>query len=75
MAEDPADIEAMDFDSFIFAMRQRTMTVSSMAFQDAMDLDLERLTRCSLLVYENEKLLPFCGKYLTPACGKEEIWI
>jgi len=56
----------LDFDTFIRYMRTRTLKISAMAFQDAMNLDLERLGRCSLHVYENGKLLPFCRKYLTP---------
>ncbi len=71
-SEDPCGevSESMDFDSFIYNMTHRSMTISAMAFQDAMDLNLERLARCSLLVYEEGKLLPFCGKYLTPAEDK-----
>lgn len=57
--------DGLDFDTFIRYMRSRVLKISAMAFQDAMNLDLERLGRCSLHVYENEKLLPFCGKYLT----------
>ncbi len=58
--------EDLDFDTFIRYMKTRTLKISGMAFQDAANLDLERLYRCSLHVYENGKLLPFCGKYLTP---------
>lgn len=58
--------DELDFDTFIRYMRTRVLKVSAMAFQDAMNLDLERLGRCSLHVYEHGKLLPFCGKYLTP---------
>ena len=32
---------------------------------DAMNLNLERLYRCSLHVYDDGRLLPFCAKYLT----------
>ena len=56
--------EDMGFDDFIRRMRTETMKISAMAFQDAMNLNLERLYRCSLHVYENGKLLPFCMKYL-----------
>ena len=63
----PENLEGMDFDSFIYYMKNGSMTISAMAFQDAMNLNLERLARCSLLVYENGKLIPFCGKYLTTA--------
>ena len=33
----------------------------------AMNLNIERLRRCSLHVYENGKVLPFCARYLTAA--------
>ncbi len=69
-AKDVAD--DMDFDSFIYNMTHRSMTISAMAFQDAMNLNLERMARCSLLVYEDGKLIPFCGKYLTPMEDKSE---
>ena len=63
----PEEVGGMDFDSFLEYMNNGSMTISAMAFQDAMDLDLERLARCSLLVYEDGRLIPFCGKYLTPS--------
>ena len=73
-ASDAADIKLvsdedkkMDFDTFVRYMKTRTMKISAMAFQDAMNIDLERLSRCSLHVYENGKIIPFCSKYMTPA--------
>jgi uncharacterized radical SAM superfamily Fe-S cluster-containing enzyme len=30
-----------------------------------MNLNIERLHRCSLHVYDNGKIKPFCAKYLT----------
>ena len=59
--------ESMDFNEFTRRMRTHTLKISAMAFQDAMNIDLERLYRCSLHVYEDGKLLPFCAKYMTPA--------
>jgi uncharacterized radical SAM superfamily Fe-S cluster-containing enzyme len=38
-----------------------------MAFQDAMNLDIERLRRCSLHVYDGGVLKPFCARYITPS--------
>lgn len=55
----------MDFDTFLARIAANGFTVTSMAFQDAYNLDLERLRRCSLHVYEDGKLIPFCVKYLT----------
>ena len=55
----------MDFDTFLYRVRNESLTLSAMAFQDAGNLDLERLHLCSLHVYDNGKVKPFCAKYLT----------
>jgi len=57
---------ADDFDAFVAKMTRKNFTVTAMAFQDAGNLDVERLRRCSLHVYESGALLPFCARYLTP---------
>ena len=57
--------EEMDFDTFLYRIRQQSLTLSSMAFQDAMNLNIERLHRCSLHVYEKGVVKPFCANYLT----------
>ena len=65
--EPSEDLSAeMDFDTFLYRLRHRSLLLSAMAFQDAGNLNIERLRRCSLHVYENGKILPFCTKYLTP---------
>ncbi len=65
--EAPADIsDEMDFDSFLYCMRQRKLSLSAMAFQDAMNLNIERLHQCTLHVYENGAVKPFCANYLSP---------
>ena len=58
--------EEMDFDTFLYRLRHESLTLSAMAFQDAMNLNLERLRRCSLHVYDKGKIKPFCARYLTP---------
>ena len=58
--------DEMDFDAFLYRLRHESLTLSAMAFQDAMNLNLERLHRCSLHVYDRGKIKPFCAKYLTP---------
>jgi hypothetical protein len=55
----------MDFDTFLEQVAVHGFTVTGMAFQDAYNLDFERLRRCSLHVYDNGRILPFCAKYLT----------
>lgn len=57
--------EEMDFDTFLYYVRNRSLTVSAMAFQDAGNLNVERLRRCTLHVYEQGKIKPFCARYLT----------
>ncbi|MGX8692824.1 MAG: radical SAM (seleno)protein TrsS [Clostridia bacterium] len=58
--------DEMDFDAFLYRLRHESLTLSAMAFQDAMNLNLERLHSCSLHVYDKGKIKPFCAKYLTP---------
>ena len=58
--------EEMDFDTFLYRLRHNSLTLSAMAFQDAMNLNIERLHRCSLHVYDHGKIKPFCAKYLSP---------
>ena len=54
----------MDFDTFLHRLRHNSMTLSAMAFQDAGNLNIERLHRCSLHVYEHGRVVPFCSYYL-----------
>lgn len=57
--------DEMDFDTFLYRLRHGNLALSAMAFQDAMNLNIERLHRCSLHVYNEGKVLPFCANYLT----------
>lgn len=57
--------DEMDFDTFLYRIRHGSLTLSAMAFQDAMNLNIERLHRCSLHVYNHGKVKPFCANYLT----------
>ena len=59
------------FDRFLREANERVFTVSGMAFQDAYNLDLERLRRC----YINEAdpvhgMVPFCAYNLTARDGR-----
>ena len=58
--------DEMDFDTFLYRLRHNSLTLSAMAFQDAMNLNIERLHSCSLHVYDRGKIKPFCAKYLSP---------
>ncbi len=62
--EEEVDMESLD--GFAKRARSHAFTITAMAFQDAMNLDAERLRRCSLHVFDEGKIKPFCSRYLTP---------
>jgi hypothetical protein len=55
----------IQLDSFLGRVKSHGFTITAMAFQDAYTLDIERLRRCSLHVYQDGKTVPFCARYLT----------
>ena len=54
-----------DMEYFLERLKSSGFTITSMAFQDAGNLDIERLSRCSLHAAKDGKLVPFCANYLT----------
>lgn len=59
---DCCDLSTLD--GFIRRSRTHAFTISAMAFQDAFTLDIERLSQCSLHVYTNGRVVPFCVRHL-----------
>jgi len=56
----------MDLDSFLEFARNRSFSISAMAFQDVWNLDLERLRDCCIhVVAEDGRLIPFCAYNIT----------
>lgn len=52
-------------------VKSHTLCISGMAFQDAWNIDLDRLKRCCIHVVSPEKkLIPFCAYYLTSSSGE-----
>ncbi len=63
--------EALDLDLFLKEAASRSFTLSAMAFQDADNLDLERLRGCCISVIAVDgRLIPFCAYNLTGREGK-----
>lgn len=60
--EELCDLNSLD--GFLRRARTHSFTLSSMAFQDAANLDLERLQQCSLHVYDKGRIVPFCSRYI-----------
>jgi len=62
---------ALDLDLFLQEVATRTFTISAMAFQDADNLDMERLKGCCISVISPDgKLIPFCAYNLTSRDGR-----
>jgi len=59
-AADPHSLEG-----FLSWKHTHSFTITSMGFQDAGNIDFERLRQCSLHVYRDGKLIPFCAAYLS----------
>jgi len=61
----------MDLDSFLEFARNRSFSISAMAFQDVWNLDLERLRDCCIHVLsEDGRLIPFCAYNLTDSSNQ-----
>lgn len=70
----PADgdySETSALDLFLAQARENTFAVSGMVFQDAYNLDLDRLKRCYICEVDGEKgMVPFCAYNLTDNQGR-----
>jgi len=63
--------EPLDLDTFLEEVATRSFTISAMAFQDAENIDLERLRGCCISVVSHDgRLIPFCAYNLTSRQGK-----
>ena len=71
-SRDATRVEApLDLDVFLGEIATRSFTMSAMAFQDADNLDLERLRGCCISVISPDGMLvPFCAYNLTSREGK-----
>ena len=54
-------------------IKSHSLCISGMAFQDAWNIDLQRLNRCCIHVITPDKLIPFCSYYLTDSHGRR-LW-
>ena len=59
-------VDITNMEDFLKRAKSHGFTITSMAFQDAGNLDIERLRQCSLHVYKDGKKIPFCAYYLSP---------
>lgn len=67
--EENSDFSSLD--AFLREAVEQTFTVSGMVFQDAWDLDLDRLRRCYICEADSTYgIVPFCAYNLTDSSGK-----
>lgn len=65
------DEATSSLDVFLQQTVENTFTVSGMVFQDAYNLDLDRLRRCYICEVDTEKgMVPFCAYNLTDIHGR-----
>ena len=65
------DEATSSLDEFLQELVESTFTVSGMVFQDAHNLDLERLRRCYICEVDSKKgMVPFCAYNLTDVNGR-----
>ena len=70
----PTQQPTTDIDAFLRRVKNNGFTITAMAFQDAYNLDIERLRLCSLHVAEGAGLIPFCARYITNVgCGAQVV--
>jgi hypothetical protein len=61
---------ALDLSEFVDRVKTHILSISAMAFQDAWNLDLERLKDCCIhTVSPDGRLVPFCAYNLSSATG------
>ena len=65
------DADTSALDEFLQQIVESTFTVSGMLFQDAWNLDLDRLKRCYICEVDTDKgMVPFCAYNLTDINGR-----
>lgn len=64
-------VNVASLDAFLDRVEKYSLTVSGMAFQDAWNVDLERLRDCFIhVVSPDSRIIPFCAYNLTDKRGK-----
>lgn len=71
VADSCCDPDTASLDEFLEQTVRNTFTVSGMLFQDAWNLDLDRLRRCYICEVDSKLgMVPFCAYNLTDSVGR-----
>jgi len=66
-----SEINIASLDAFIERVKKYSLSISGMAFQDAWNLDLDRLRECFIhVVSPDKRIIPFCAYNLTDISGR-----
>ena len=57
-------IDVWSLEGFAQRLKTHGFTITSMAFQDAYTVDTDRLRNCSLHIWADGKIMPFCLRYI-----------
>lgn len=70
-ADYASEMNLESLDAFIRRVQQYSLSISGMAFQDAWNLDLDRLKECFIhVVSPDKRIIPFCAYNLTDVSGR-----
>ena len=70
-ADKSASSSGRSMDTLLERIRNYSLCISGMAFQDVWNIELDRLQRCCIHVAESDvNLVPFCAYYMTGADGR-----
>jgi 7,8-dihydro-6-hydroxymethylpterin dimethyltransferase len=64
-SQDHSEGNLQDMEYFLKKVKTHGFTITSMAFQDAGNIDFSRLRNCSLHVYNKGRIVPFCSYFLS----------
>ncbi|MDR1658841.1 MAG: radical SAM protein [Desulfovibrio sp.] len=69
-ADEPEESSA-SLNAFLSRLETHTLSISGMAFQDAWNVDLERLRDCHIgIMSHDNRIIPFCAYNLTSRAGR-----
>lgn len=72
MNKEKNEIKRNSFDELAVKIKNGFFSISAMAFQDAWNLDIERLKDCCIHVADSSgRLIPFCAYNITSASGNK----
>jgi uncharacterized radical SAM superfamily Fe-S cluster-containing enzyme len=64
------DASADELDRFLYSLRNNRLSITCMVFQDAENVDIERLKYCCIQVVHDGRVIPFCAYNISDREGR-----